>query len=76
MSITCESCGSDNLIEYHGSVELIHEETGNEVEIEINGYECKKCAEITVPDEEAERIFDTLNKLTEHREEIDLSIYE
>ena len=71
----CEECGSTNLEDYKGSLELEHE-TGIQTEVEINGFECKDCGEITIPDEQAIALIEHLTSLVDDADKIDTSTYE
>ena len=71
----CEYCGSTDLVEYEGVLELEHEKTGTEAEVDINGYECQSCGEISLPDEEADRIIKYLDELVKKHDEIDIEMY-
>ena len=72
----CENCGSKNIEPHSGTMDMVHNETGVEAEIHIDGFYCRDCAEVTVPDDEAERIFNELDNLIKKHDEIDVSQYE
>ena len=71
----CENCNSTDLLEYEGILELEHESTGIQAEVEIKGYECQSCGEISLSEEEAQRVIKYLDDLTKKEEQIDIEMY-